>query len=135
MSTFYPFPRLPAEIRMQIWKDAFEARIIEVHWSSPESFTFHSFPPALLSVCHESRSISRPYYCREKISLTTRTASWTGPREAMFNFEKDILYFPYQFQCSHTYGLLLETFLRKYAYILGVHFSPFECLTCYDVPT
>jgi hypothetical protein len=37
----------------------------------------------------------------------------TGLRETFFNFEKDVLYFPYHFQCSHTYGLLLETFLRK----------------------
>jgi hypothetical protein len=57
MATFHPFPRLPLELRMQVWVSAFvEDRILEVrrvslrrdHWSP-------SPVPAVTRVCQESR--------------------------------------------------------------------------------
>ncbi|KAI1353219.1 hypothetical protein F5Y01DRAFT_63619 [Xylaria sp. FL0043] len=60
MSTFHPFPRLPLEIRQQIWDLSVEPR--EVAIGQPLRRRRRSQPPPLLQACSESRSwIQRRY--------------------------------------------------------------------------
>jgi hypothetical protein len=99
------FPRLPVELRLEIWKTALHPRIVEVHWASQCGFTFHSYPSPLLSACKESKSVAAPFYFDTLIHQ--------GDIAAYFNFEYDILYFPYRYPCSTSYGLSLESFLGK----------------------
>jgi hypothetical protein len=90
---------------MKIWEYAIETRVVEVHWRSLEGFTFHTYPPALLSVCRESRAVSYQLYHDSSMCLPAACA--------LFNFNRDILYFPYPFQCSTSYGRSLEAFLTR----------------------
>ena len=102
---FIFFPRLPMEMRLEIWKAALHPRIVEVHWASQCGFTFHSYPSPLLSACKESKSVAAPSYFDTLIHQ--------GGISAYFNFEYDILYFPYRYPCSTSYGMSLESFLDK----------------------
>jgi hypothetical protein len=67
MSTFHPFPRLPAELRLQIWQFTIEPRIVDIqikykrHTTPPHRphgpFLSSSTPiPAVLQTCRESRN-------------------------------------------------------------------------------
>ncbi|KAF2003788.1 hypothetical protein P154DRAFT_379813, partial [Amniculicola lignicola CBS 123094] len=71
MNTFYPFPRLPYELRMQIWEMTVEPRTIHVRakkfewkvssatWgqNAPSPDLFSPTPaPAVLHVCREARN-------------------------------------------------------------------------------
>lgn len=68
--TFHPFIRLPAELRIQIWEDSVESRLvylIKPLWTkNPEECKPISlgYPPtpALLHACHESRQIGLELY-------------------------------------------------------------------------
>ena len=104
-STFESFPSLPIELRMKVWEGAVESRVIEVHWRSLEGFTFHTYPPALLSVSRESRAVTYPIFHDSSMCLPAAYA--------FFNWDRDILYFPYPFKCSTSYGRSLETFLTR----------------------
>jgi hypothetical protein len=71
MTTFHPFPRLPLELREQIWKDTVEPRTIDVRrvrryptWGLAgvrtwgHTLTLSSTPvPAILQSCRESRNL------------------------------------------------------------------------------
>ncbi|KAL5314939.1 hypothetical protein ACEPPN_017589 [Leptodophora sp. 'Broadleaf-Isolate-01'] len=105
MFTF--FPKLPTELRIKIWKEAREGKIIEVHWASlsGSGFSVHAHPLALLSVCNESREVILPIQSGPEHSL--------GDLSIRFDPEWDILYFPYPSQCSTSYGLSLGAFLRN----------------------
>jgi len=56
---FHPFPRLPSELRIKIWKYTFpEPRVVPVRYNrAVQQYTSTSEPPALLHVCAESRSL------------------------------------------------------------------------------
>jgi len=85
MSTPFPFPKLPPEIRSMIWEYALpEGRVFEV-LDSPnakqktpahEGLMFanvhHEPPPALASVCRESRHFVLRRYKALKLSNTTK---------------------------------------------------------------
>ena len=144
-STFHLFPRLPTEIRIHIWKDAFEQRIVEVHWCSDESYTFHSYPPSLLSVCHESRMISRPYYRQEKISIATRfgmptlqfispypNASWIVPGSKSFPSKVSASLANANFSSNKTNFGIIKAF-KRHSSTLRMIFSTF--LTDFNVQT
>ena len=67
MTTFHPFPRLPLELREQIWKDTVEPRTVDVRrvrdkWSQPYLGRYgrlvSSTPiPATLHSCREARNL------------------------------------------------------------------------------
>jgi hypothetical protein len=103
--TFIFFPRLPTELRLEIWRVtlSLHPRIVEVHWASQCGFTFHSSSP-LLTTCKESKSVAAPYF---------DALNHQEDFKAYFNFENDILYFPYRYPCSTSYGMSLESFLGK----------------------
>jgi len=103
-----------------------EERIVEVHWASGPGYTFHCRIPPLLQVCMESRAVALPVYHKRSISvpiprsrLQEPIISMTGSeylvtRQTYFNFQRDILYFPYRFPCSLSYGLALAGFLSRF---------------------
>jgi len=61
MTTFHSFPRLPLELREQIWKDTVEPRTVDVRrvrdrWSQRQLLS--STPiPAILQSCREARNL------------------------------------------------------------------------------
>ncbi|KAI4707901.1 hypothetical protein J4E89_007530 [Alternaria sp. Ai002NY15] len=63
MTTFHPFPRLPLELREQIWKDTAEPRTVDVRrvrdrWSQRHGQLASSTPiPAILQSCREARNL------------------------------------------------------------------------------
>ncbi|KAI0438660.1 hypothetical protein F4803DRAFT_534364 [Xylaria telfairii] len=59
-ATFHPFPRLPAELRQQIWSLAAGPRILHISVlqtspSAPTKYTSPIPPPAMMHACQESR--------------------------------------------------------------------------------
>ncbi|KAH7319164.1 hypothetical protein BKA65DRAFT_96008 [Rhexocercosporidium sp. MPI-PUGE-AT-0058] len=101
---FALFPKLPAELRIKVWKRARERRIVEVRWDSSSGFHASSHPPALRSVCKESRDVILPIQSKSERHLLSL--------DIKFDPTWDVLYFPYPSQCSLSYGLSLRTFLR-----------------------
>jgi len=108
--THFPYFRLLApELQNMVWDWAARnhSRIVEVSWRSGDGFSFHSHPPPLLSICKRSRDVAWNFYHSSKFTRRD-TSSF-----AYFNYDTDILYFPYRFSCSTSYGLSLESFLAK----------------------
>ncbi|KAL6879439.1 hypothetical protein HDV57DRAFT_518135 [Trichoderma longibrachiatum] len=68
--TFYPFARLPTELRLRIWALAATPRLVDisarptevVRWKriAPDDFSSPTPPPAMMHVCRESRRCA-PY--------------------------------------------------------------------------
>lgn len=71
MITFHPFPRLPYELRMQIWEMTVEARTIDISVITPrwiisddnlgqkrprDYLVSHTPAPPVLQVCREARN-------------------------------------------------------------------------------
>ncbi|CAN9367730.1 unnamed protein product [Alternaria alternata] len=64
MATFHPFPRLPAELRAQIWQMTVEPRIVEVCFKTKRELgrrpfsvlTSSTYVPAPLQTCQEARN-------------------------------------------------------------------------------
>ncbi|KAK0701691.1 hypothetical protein B0T26DRAFT_659923 [Lasiosphaeria miniovina] len=53
---FHLFPSLPAELRLQIWRQSCHARAVEVRYSQEHDRCLTTArPPVILRVCHESR--------------------------------------------------------------------------------
>ncbi|KAI4641534.1 hypothetical protein J4E93_007631 [Alternaria ventricosa] len=58
MTTFHPFPRLPLELREQIWKDTVEPRTVDVRRTREYNQLVSSTPiPAILQSCREARNL------------------------------------------------------------------------------
>ncbi|TAQ89483.1 hypothetical protein B7494_g2149 [Chlorociboria aeruginascens] len=85
--TFKPFPKLPTELRLQIWKFASWApRTIELNFCIvDEKFIDFGHPPAILHVCRESREVGLSFY-----SLSFGTTK--QPPEIYFNPLTDLVY-------------------------------------------
>ena len=65
MASFHPFPRLPSELRAQIWEATAEPRTVDVRYrlsadEPPMGLTSSTAVPAILHSCREARSIG-PY--------------------------------------------------------------------------
>jgi hypothetical protein len=80
MTTFHPFPRLPLELREQIWKDAVEPRTVDVRrilaW--PHCQLVSSTPiPAILQSCREARNLARGPY-KQYFFEAHATTKWRG---------------------------------------------------------
>ncbi|USP74060.1 hypothetical protein yc1106_01334 [Curvularia clavata] len=63
MTAFHPFPRLPLELREQIWKDTVEPRTVEVRCVQEWPHRYDQQPmsstpiPAVLQSCREARNL------------------------------------------------------------------------------
>ncbi|KAK4233498.1 hypothetical protein C8A03DRAFT_47975 [Achaetomium macrosporum] len=92
MATFHPFPRLPFELRAQIWEMSVEPRTVEVRivygnrhlQEGPRLLTFTPVP-AILQTCREARSLG--LYQRAFTELPINLAR----RYVWVNFEIDII--------------------------------------------
>ncbi|KAI1075889.1 hypothetical protein F5B20DRAFT_369270 [Whalleya microplaca] len=64
LTEFHLFPLLPAELRIQIWKESFYPRVLELHrWFQVQPYwSSNSSNPVALSVCSESRALAREHY-------------------------------------------------------------------------
>ncbi|KAL2072017.1 hypothetical protein VTL71DRAFT_11360 [Oculimacula yallundae] len=92
MDTFHPFPRLPKELRIKIWKHylhPLQPRVLAIHnrtsdGTLPDHLHFFSPDPvpALLNVCQESREVALPFY-------TKAFANGVNPRYVWTNFSLD----------------------------------------------
>ncbi|KAK8029609.1 hypothetical protein PG993_010900 [Apiospora rasikravindrae] len=94
MSTFYPFPRLPLELRQSIWAMAIAPRAVVVG----ESWTDEKRgpPPPLLEVCREARSflLDQGYY----------TKAFVDPKSGQYqyvNFAVDTVHLYQYYLDSH----------------------------------
>lgn len=58
MSSFYPFPRLPIELRLQIWEMTVEPRTVDVQvsWMNGVHLRSATPVPAILHACREARN-------------------------------------------------------------------------------
>ncbi|KAM0286721.1 hypothetical protein ACHAQH_000741 [Verticillium albo-atrum] len=89
MASFYPFPRLPAELRLQIWKLAAQPRLLVVEKAADSTdFESPTPPPAVVHVCRESRNFG-PY--------KKAFASDDSSRYAWANFDLDTIHV----ECLH----------------------------------
>jgi hypothetical protein len=96
MSTFQPFPRLPLELRHQIWRSTVEPRTVEVSIdrSRPRTarFRFLTSPtpvPGPLQSCREARKELQGLYQQAFFDVNTRN----GPeqRYVWINFDIDMV--------------------------------------------
>jgi hypothetical protein len=110
---FTPFLRLPIELQLHVWDYfvASDTRIVEVRWASEQGFTFHSSPPAPLSVCHTSRQYTQSRYLTSVLKRFDISKPNKSP-QTLFDFERDILYFPYPSSCPISHRRSLAWFLR-----------------------
>lgn len=92
-STFHPFPRLPLELRAQIWDLTIEPRLVDV--SISEDYLWYGKPlpvtstpvPAPLQACQESRRELQKHYQRG----LTELGDGSGSRYVWIDFETDIM--------------------------------------------
>ncbi|KAI1101948.1 hypothetical protein F4804DRAFT_282111 [Jackrogersella minutella] len=65
-TTFTRFPSLPTELRVKIWNESFQPRVVELHsqQSGNESpkWVSNCSNPAALSVCSEARELALAHY-------------------------------------------------------------------------
>ncbi|KFY82714.1 hypothetical protein V500_10371 [Pseudogymnoascus sp. VKM F-4518 (FW-2643)] len=93
MTTFHPFPRLPTELRIQIWGFVTEDRVLKVRksWHRSQSYWSPTAVPAVTRACRESRD-----HCSYRKAYITDSS----PRHIWVNFDCDVI----QMNC----GLLPE---------------------------
>ncbi|KAI5862951.1 hypothetical protein GGS23DRAFT_76710 [Durotheca rogersii] len=85
LSEFRPFPRLPVELRVMIWKETFHPRHVEMHPHRPRpdrsdatGWESRSENPIALYVCQESRAVTEERY-PVKFTVFKPVARITGP--------------------------------------------------------
>ena len=85
--TFHPFPKLPVELRLKVWKHALpERRVVEIdydRWAGwfPRRKAAHE-PSALLAACKESREEFLRVY---SLQISRKTIHrWTGSYAASY---------------------------------------------------
>ncbi|KAL2069093.1 hypothetical protein VTL71DRAFT_15431 [Oculimacula yallundae] len=61
---FTPFPRLPIELRLKIWRLSITPRIVQISWSRPKRQCLSPDIPTLLQVSREARSEGQKIYKR-----------------------------------------------------------------------
>ncbi|EHK18980.1 uncharacterized protein TRIVIDRAFT_44202 [Trichoderma virens Gv29-8] len=96
-TTFHPFPRLPFELRSQIWAMAVYPRLVHIRATSkpsgPGCYFASMIPQAeLMHVCRESRQLA-PY---RKAFFTTLPDD-SEARYIWVNFDEDMICIPDQF--------------------------------------
>jgi hypothetical protein len=102
-ATFELFPKLPAELRIEIWKLVPAPRIVVVHFhidGRKRAYKFGASLPVILHACQESRHEALKIYHRAFDSKWALNCVY-------FNFKSDILIFGF------AYTRQKEFFLRK----------------------
>jgi hypothetical protein len=121
-STFHKFPDLPYDIRFVIWQFAIEdeeqsnGRVVEAKGHLVHGWTFQARKPALQITCQESRKIPHPLHHGpgdSEIHVPFR-GTLEGSFSTFFNFERDILYFPYPSEVNHPFGPTLRSFIGRF---------------------
>lgn len=88
--TFHPFPRLPLELRQQIWALSMEPREVVIGAKGYLGPGLHGTPPPpLLLACAESRSYIQQFYT--KSFLRDRRKPSEGPKKLWINLDLDDL--------------------------------------------
>jgi hypothetical protein len=84
MATFHPFPRLPAELRIQIWESATEDRVLRVKktWNHNQGYWSPSPVPAVTRASRESR-----HHCSYRKAFIIASS----PRYIWTNFDHDVI--------------------------------------------
>ncbi|KAF2106670.1 hypothetical protein BDV96DRAFT_470635, partial [Lophiotrema nucula] len=84
MAIFHPFPRLPIELRIQIWGFATEDRVLRVRktWNHNQGYWSPTPVPAVTRACRESRE-----QCRYRKAYTIDSS----PRYIWTNFDCDVI--------------------------------------------
>ncbi|KAK7966303.1 uncharacterized protein PG986_000580 [Apiospora aurea] len=87
MSQFHPFPRLPPELRQQIWQLSLEPRELIIRSNNLSQTALQAKPPAQLHACHESRAYlaGRLYVQAFRTKQNANLYDWV-------NFDADIIY-------------------------------------------
>lgn len=84
-ATFHPFPRLPLELRIQVWEVASEDRVLRVKkpwWSNIKYYSSPTPAPAVTRACRESRK-----HCSYQKAFTVDSY----PQYIWTNFDCDII--------------------------------------------
>lgn len=88
LDSFPLFGRLPAELRLEIWRHSCQARVVEVFYDAKlDACSTSTAPPPLLHACRESRAEAQRTYAK-----SFGTAS--RPAHIYFNPSIDVLYLP-----------------------------------------
>jgi hypothetical protein len=112
-TSFPKFRELPAEVRLNIWDQAVEPRIVETNWTSDKGWAFKTYPSPLLRADNESIETARKHYLDgEKLMLPEyayNNIHFNPPRalsscQTLFHHENDALYIPYHSTCSLSAG-------------------------------
>jgi hypothetical protein len=129
LEEFTPFPKLPIELRLRIWKFTLPGpRILEVAYCEagsdsdmPEKFGVATRPPVALRVCRESRREASRFY-----TLSFGSENWAS--KIYFDFSIDTLYL----NCLTIGqdGVDIERFLREAEGIENVRTIAACLLTC-----
>ncbi|KAI6092136.1 hypothetical protein F4821DRAFT_224982 [Hypoxylon rubiginosum] len=87
MSTFYPFSRLPSELRIRIWAFTVEPRVVEVrvvpeNKSCVQRLISPTPVPAILQTCQEARNLG--LYKQEFSELTATVANAAAGAESRY---------------------------------------------------
>ncbi|KAJ8120638.1 hypothetical protein ONZ43_g2704 [Nemania bipapillata] len=95
MSTFHPFPKLPLEIRQQIWEMSVEPREVAVGYHLTRRR--RSPPPSLLHACSEARSHLQGQYTKvfgfaEPLTYLERQRMKEPPIYTWVNVKLDTVY-------------------------------------------
>ncbi|KAI2641456.1 hypothetical protein GGS26DRAFT_4595 [Hypomontagnella submonticulosa] len=98
LTEFKQFPLLPAELRIQIWKESFEPRVVEMHLQkviydrgTRSMWMSNCSNPASLSVCSESRALARQHFTVLLPVFKPSAKEMPSPRHLYFNPESDLL--------------------------------------------
>jgi hypothetical protein len=89
-TALYSFKKLPAEIRLDIWKQAIEDSPGMIHCIQP----FYINHPPLAQACHESRQEIKQYYYLRRSQQEHKDFRF------YINYEKDTLYLNHKFNLS-----------------------------------
>jgi hypothetical protein len=112
LSEFTCFPRLPLELRCEIWKATLSPRVIEINYDLPDGFFASASSPIALQICRESRNIVLPHY-----PLCFGTIF--HPAKTRFNFALDTLYIDNTFEedVPHLFSALNSIELERLKYV------------------
>ncbi|KAI2638765.1 hypothetical protein GGS26DRAFT_602408 [Hypomontagnella submonticulosa] len=97
MSTFHPFPRLPTELRAQIWALTVKPRIVEVRVvpgnpSEVRGLVSSTPMPAILQTCQEARSLGLYIQMFSEVTATkVNAAASAESRYVWLNLDIDMV--------------------------------------------
>lgn len=97
MSTFHPFPQLPAELRIRIFELSIELRTVEVRLHGRLGFNephwlYTTTPiPAILQTCREARGLGLYEQITSELASHTNTPQPTEQRYVWVNYDSDTI--------------------------------------------